>query len=735
MQISPNVLVNKISEIPFKKIKNFTLKKFILNNSTYSHADYSNLSLYNIFALPVPEHFSENSEVIENAIKHIIEHNFDLLGSGITNVSHNSDYKGFNSHKYEVKIDYTDKRDFITKHINQQNQSEANKIIDLLPENYKLIDWQRDFISGFRWREDTLSIALKYGDAPGVDVKIPWELGRLQHLMLFPTAFKLSKANKISIKSDLILAEYQNQILDFIACNPRHFGIQWKSTMDVSIRMLNILISFQIFQSEGVEFDENFKIILLNSVQSHIKHSVENLEWSAGMRGNHYLASICALVVSCIILQNIEENLQYLSMSVSELFNEILHQFNKDGSNFEGSIPYHYFAFEMIAFAFVALNSIPNRHLANIFSQVNNDKLTLKNGAPVISKQIRERIGNIILFSKANLFKSEMMDGDSNDAYSTWNIGDNDSGKFLKLFPKYHYFNSSNDEYSPNYDKSDSYSPHSELLNFLIAQPCEIDDYLLHNYSNLKFDNYMDFVKNNTNQNNFPDFGLYLFEGKNYTAAFKCGKIGQFGKGGHSHNDQLSILLKIHGIDFLIDNGTYTYTADPNERNRFRATAAHNTLSIKGMEQNDWERSDDPNKKSNHDDLFWLKNNKGVGKIQKINQNEVIGYHRGYGAKCIREIKFENTKIIIRDIMENNEEKDVLLCISKKIKILNNNDKIISFILSNSGKDSAAIRISTIENFKILEADTSPAYGKIEKATIIKLTTESKLISYDIEIV
>ena len=69
---------------------------------------------------------------------------------------------------------------------------------------------------------------------------------------------------------------------------------------------------------------------------------------------------------------------------------------------------------------------------------------------------------------------------------------------------------------------------------------------------------------------------------------------GPFGPGtaGHSHADTLSLVLRRCAPNdgqmieqILIDPGTYTYVADPLWRDRFRGTAAHNTLRIDGLDQ------------------------------------------------------------------------------------------------------------------------------------------------------
>jgi len=53
----------------------------------------------------------------------------------------------------------------------------------------------------------------------------------------------------------------------------------------------------------------------------------------------------------------------------------------------------------------------------------------------------------------------------------------------------------------------------------------------------------------------------------------------------HKHNDVLSIEISACGRAFIVDPGTYVYTADLHERQLFRSTAYHSTVQIDDAEQ------------------------------------------------------------------------------------------------------------------------------------------------------
>jgi uncharacterized heparinase superfamily protein len=61
---------------------------------------------------------------------------------------------------------------------------------------------------------------------------------------------------------------------------------------------------------------------------------------------------------------------------------------------------------------------------------------------------------------------------------------------------------------------------------------------------------------------------------------------GLNGRGSHGHNDALSIEVCIGDRAFIVDPGSYVYTADLSQRDLFRSSAYHSTARIDGEEQN-----------------------------------------------------------------------------------------------------------------------------------------------------
>ena len=85
----------------------------------------------------------------------------------------------------------------------------------------------------------------------------------------------------------------------------------------------------------------------------------------------------------------------------------------------------------------------------------------------------------------------------------------------------------------------------------------------------------------------YPQFGIYLFKGKNIYLCVNASDNGQKGNAGHAHNDKLSFELFIGNQCIYEDCGTYVYTAMPEIRDEFRSTQKHNTIFV-GIEQNEY---------------------------------------------------------------------------------------------------------------------------------------------------
>ena len=120
-----------------------------------------------------------------------------------------------------------------------------------------------------------------------------------------------------------------------------NYGVNWACTMDVGVRIANWLMAHDLFVASGARFDDEFELVFLQSVYQHGQHIINNLEWHAELRNNHYLGDIVGLLFVAAYLPCSSETDAWLAFAVQELVVEVKEQFYEDGENFEASTSYH----------------------------------------------------------------------------------------------------------------------------------------------------------------------------------------------------------------------------------------------------------------------------------------------------------------------------------------------------------------------------------------------------------
>jgi uncharacterized heparinase superfamily protein len=83
----------------------------------------------------------------------------------------------------------------------------------------------------------------------------------------------------------------------------------------------------------------------------------------------------------------------------------------------------------------------------------------------------------------------------------------------------------------------------------------------------------------------FAHAGTYIMRHDDLYLCLNTSDAGLNGRGSHGHNDALSIEICVGDRSFIVDPGTYVYTADLAQRHLFRSTAYHSTVKIDGEEQ------------------------------------------------------------------------------------------------------------------------------------------------------
>lgn len=382
-------------------------------------------------------------QIAELAALHL-EHRFDLLGSGWTRVEHGMRCRGLEGHRYTmgeaVRAD-PDGR-WLVGRINAANLPAARQVWRLVSPGYRPIDWQLDFKSGYRWSERTWYRDVPYGHLAGVDVKVPWELARMQHLPLLAWAFGLAAAGEPGLAPSATYAqEFRDQVLDFIATNPPRFGVNWRTSMDVAIRAANWLLAYDLFRAQGAAFDAPFVAELRRSLFAHGQHVLRNLEWSPRLRGNHYLANVVGLLFIAAYLPRGQATDAWLAFVVREFLREAEQQFCEDGANFEASTCYHRLSAEMVIYATALVAGLPEEKRiaaqAVVASSVRGRPLSRVTSLPVfqyegVPRPVAVPPGLLGKLDRLGWFALAV----AKPSGRVHQVGDNDSGHFFKPHPR-----------------------------------------------------------------------------------------------------------------------------------------------------------------------------------------------------------------------------------------------------------------------------------------------------------
>lgn len=580
--------------------------------STYCHVDESRpLSRrIHLTAADIPDDLRAS---LPKVAERYLGHQFDLLGSGWVEIRHGADCNGLEQHKYparpNVRVDA--QGSWLSAIVNDANRKQAARDWRLLSNSsYQPIDWHLDFRSGYRWSAKNRFNEQSIGFPPGSDIKMPWELARMQHLPQLAVAALLASSEQEGWREARIyIDEIRNEIIDFYCGNPPRFGPNWTCPMDVGIRAANWVVALDIASNIGWRPDERFHRLLVDSLYDHGRHILAHLEWSESGRSNHYLSDIVGLLFIAAYLPPTAETQSWLAFATSELIAETERQFHEDGGNYEGSTSYHRLSGELAIFGCAlvaglaseghpAFESFDATYLESVRPPVPLAPLAqFETGVrSPVSPAAVERLAGIGRFARA------VLRPDNNIVQ----VGDTDSGRFLKLHPMWGdgdeedmldprhlisavdalFGNAPRHEWfdgavirslmngatfqAPNAPAAPTVSTSSALLTAIDrvkALSPEAQRVVSFNVTNLPAQRTL---------SHFPDFGLVVVKGEGFFLSLRCAESYRAdAPTGHLHDDNLSLEIFADGTLLASDPGTYVYTSNPDARNLYRSAAAH----------------------------------------------------------------------------------------------------------------------------------------------------------------
>jgi len=575
-----------------------------------------------LLPVPPPGLAPEMRASLQSWCERYLRHEFDLLGSGWTRV----------------------------------DASRGSPDADYAP-----IDWQLDFKSGYRWSARTWHRDIRFGEVAGADVKVPWELARMQHL---PQLALAALAGIVPVER--AAREFHSQVLDFKMANPPGWGVNWSNPMEAAIRASNWLIAWDLLWGAGHRFDAVFAAGLRAAILDHGRYVAANLEWHPRYRGNHYLANLAGLVFCGAWLDGDEAD-AWLAFGIRGIESETARQFNPDGSGFEASTCYHRLSAEIATYATAVALAVPRERfdrLARLSARIICPQhglkvLPLERSAMPFGSAHFAALRRMAQFTRA----ATKPDG------RVVQVGDNDSGRFARL------------SWAVRGDSED-HLDHRHLVAAIDAllgggsSPGDGGGYDAMMFEQLAVaaaasvasltaspgvaDPDWDEAQRrigamqgaatrvrvlargpgltkNLSCAAFPDFGLHVLRSERLWLSVRCGEVGIEPLGAHAHNDQLAIELVVDGENKVRDPGSFIYTPAPALRNAYRSAAAHDVPRLAGREPASLE-----------DGIFRLRN--GIGaRCLYFGARGFIGVHAGYGAPVCRVVSLSDGELKVED--------------------------------------------------------------------------------------
>ncbi|KAA3632188.1 MAG: hypothetical protein DWP97_11510 [Calditrichaeota bacterium] len=236
----------------------------------------------------------------------------------------------------------------------QQAVTEADKIInhqfDMLGSGEVYlgnnINWHRDFKSGYTWPKIPYAKINLVNPKDRSDIKIVWELSRLQQFTTLGKAYWYTD-NKA------YLDEFVATVTDWTENNPVDYGPNWTCSMEVAIRAINLIWGLYLFSGNNNLSDtfvaETVKLLYYHGL--HIEQNLETIE--KGANTNHLVSNYIGLLYIGFLFPEFDRAEQWRQIAIDGLEEEISLEVFDDGADYECSTSYHRLVTEIFLSAYI----------------------------------------------------------------------------------------------------------------------------------------------------------------------------------------------------------------------------------------------------------------------------------------------------------------------------------------------------------------------------------------------
>lgn len=420
------------------------------------------------------------------------------------------------------------------------------------------IDWQFDAVSGQR-------IAPAHGSRIGYlekdqvgDSKVVWELNRHQWLLDLGQAWRYSGDERYAACFARLVRHWMKQ-------NPPGFGVNWSSSLEVAMRMISWCWALNLFRGAAAFTPELF-LQMLAWIQAHARYVERNLSRYFSPN-THLTGEALGLFYAGTLLPELDGAKRWKELGRKILVEELDRQVLPGGVYFEQSTRYQYYTVEMYLHFII---------------------LAERNHVPVPAS-VRNCLRRMVEF----LLQLRRPDG------TVPQIGDADGGWLLPLVrrepgdyrglfataavllgnPRFAWAagNTASDAQALEAEVETCWLLGSQALPGLTSSDPNLGAGL--------------------RRSPRPPAALSCFREGGYVVMrndwgerahqliFDTGPLGCGVSGAHGHADLLSVQCSAWGENFLVDAGTFCYTADAAWRRFFRSSQAHSTVMVDGRGQ------------------------------------------------------------------------------------------------------------------------------------------------------
>ena len=400
------------------------------------------------------------------------------------------------------------------------------------------IDWQIDPQTRCKWPQQFWA-GIDARDVSRGGVKWVWELNRHHHILTLAKAYFLTNDERYA-------KEALAQITSWIDQNPPLIGINWTSSLELSIRSINWTWVLELTKDSKFLTEEIFHKVE-SSISQQATYIYRHLS-AYSSANNHRVGEAAGLAIVGMTFPWLTEAEKWKQSGLDILTKEITKLILSDGSSAEQSPHYLLFIldFYLLVMQLAKLNRVS-------IDPVWQERL---HAAAHFLQALMDQKGHIPL------------------------IGDNDDAWVVRLDDRLEVNN-----YCSVLATCAALFHDPELKSAAIEWD-EKSGWLFGEEGERAFDN-LDTVEQQPVSRMLQPGGYFTMEAPGSKALVDCGPLGYGPIAAHGHADALSIWASIDGEECLVDSGTFAYQEGDIWRSYFRGTSAHNTIRIDGFDQSE----------------------------------------------------------------------------------------------------------------------------------------------------